>query len=330
MAKSAKKKSAATKKQTKKNVAPENKEKEIVETKAVKTKQSFDYWKASKIALPIILILIVLAFGWHVRTGSVTLDGLEDNVRANFYSNIQNLISQQVNEEYPNLNPAYKQEEVEKRFNQVLESGKINLGGEEIVIDDLVEQNIDQIKQSFKADNGQTYLTAIDPYFFMRKAENVLETGTPGDFVVNGVAHETKSLAPKVTEIKKGPELHVWLEAKLMALNGINEDSTDGEKTASIFTLSAILAILASIPLFFILRKYSNDLFAFFGALLLTSVGTFVSRTVAGFVDTDAYVVLFPLLIILFVVFSIFTENKRLSVVYAIIAGLFQGMFLWA
>lgn len=325
MAKSAKKKSAATKKQTKKNVAPENKEKEIVETKAVKTKQSFDYWKASKIALPIILILIVLAFGWHVRTGSVTLDGLEDNVRANFYSNIQNLISQQVNEEYPNLNPAYKQEEVEKRFNQVLESGKINLGGEEIVIDDLVEQNIDQIKQSFKADNGQTYLTAIDPYFFMRKAENYDRTGTHGDVIINGTAYENKKLAPNLREVSSSPELHVWLESLFL-----NHEDSDGEKIASIFFLSTIIAILASIPLFFILRKYSNDLFAFFGALLLTSVGTFVSRTVAGFVDTDAYVVLFPLLIILFVVFSIFTENKRLSVVYAIIAGLFQGMFLWA
>ena len=86
-----------------------------------------------------------------------------------------------------------------------------------------------------------------------------------------------------------------------------------GEYIGAIFTLSAILATLSVIPIFLIIRVFSNNLFALFGSLILLTVGTFVSRTVAGFVDTDAYQILFPLSITASLIYALILFVLRFS-----------------
>ena len=161
--------------------------------------------------------------------------------------------------------------------------------------------------------------------FFYRKSLNLVETGTTGDKLIDGVGYETHKLSPEITEAKK-EELHMWLGSKLIG----DENKSLGEQFSAIFILSAILAALSVIPIYLLMRLYTNDVIAFFSSLLLVSIGVFVSRTVTGFFDTDAYNVLFPLLIVAGIVYSLKTKSKILTTLYGIIAGIFMGLFIWA
>lgn len=279
--------------------------------------------------ISVILVFIAMFYAYDVRSSSVTLDGMEERVEQNIYAQVQQLILQDIQAQYPNVqNQQFLQEEAAKRYVEVLETGVLSFQGQEIILDDLIEAQAEQAKSAFQDDNGNTYLTAIDPYFFMRYAENYALTGTTGDEIIDGVGYETRQKAPSVSEVKP-LDFHIWLEAQMLKSSGITESSSFSENASSIFTLSALIATLSVIPIFIIVRSFSNNIVAFFSALLLVSVGTFVSRTTAGFVDTDAYNVLFPLLIVAGLVGSFVTTNKSLKYFFVILSSFFLGLFMW-
>lgn len=304
--------------------------KEVVETSS-KEEKSFSWFNLGVKVYPFILLAIVLFFAFHVRSGSSTLSGLEDNIRAGMYSNVKNIITQQVDQQYPNLNPAYKQEEVDKQYAQVLKSGKINFQGQDYVLEDIVQQNIQAVKGGFQTAEGQTYLMEIDPYLAMHMSINYLDHGNTGDEKINGEWIVSSRLAP--TNIIHGTtnlDLLSWAEVWMFKFHGVTAKSSDNDKMAAIFYLSAIFATLAIVPLFFILWKVTNPLYAAFGCLFLGALGTFVSRTIAGFVDTDAFNILFPLLILMFVIYAFYETKRNLQIVYTVLAGVFSGIYYYA
>ena len=340
-AKQAKPEAKTSQKEVKKAHEPEKKTQD--------SKKSHDYVKESnekfidninlpllKKALPILLILIVMWIAFFVRAGPVELSGLEERVEANTYNNIRNLLSQQIDQQYPNLNPSYKQELLDEEFAKVVDTGRVVFNDEVIEIAPLVQSNVNSVRSAFQAENGQTYLNAIDPYHFLKLAENVQKTGHMGTTLkVDSQTGEQRpfveyKVAPEGIYVQDKVEFHVWLESKLLDMRGLDENSPFGEKIAAVFLLPVIFAMLSAIPIFLLIRKYSNDFFAFMGALLLVSIGTFVSRTIAGFVDTDAYNVFFPLLVVASLVYAFVYKDKKLIIALAAIAGFFQGMFLWA
>ncbi|NQZ85649.1 MAG: hypothetical protein HRU03_08075 [Nanoarchaeales archaeon] len=334
-------------KQVKKTTDPKKSvDKKVSKIETKKSKESsdslklnfkFDYKKINfeskilSVFIAIFFISIAMFVAWDVRDGAINLDGLDKNIESSIYSNIQNILAQQVNQQYPNLNDIYKQEKIAKEYAVVKETGKFNYDGQELFVSDLVKSQAKGYKDQFKADNGQTYLTAIDPYFFLGIARNYNLNGHTGNTLNSeGNPLIDYKLAPTGVQGQFDVDFHTWLESKLFKNDNLDETATVGDLTKSIFTISAIFATLAAIPIFLIIRTFSNNLFALFGSLILLTVGTFVSRTVAGFVDTDAYNVFFPLLISMFLVYSIINKNKIFSVFFSILAGLSMGMFTWA
>lgn len=326
------KKSVKSVKSTPKSDVKESKKSDFKFLKEFKVDfKNFDAKKTALFLIPFILILIVMSMAFYVRSGPISLNGLDANVEANIYNNIQNMISQQIEAQYPNLNPTYKQELVAKEFAKVQQTGVYELNGQSLVISDIVAQNSQGVKDAFKADNGQTYLNAIDPYHFMHLTTNYIKTGTIGDKIIQGEAFISYKVAPNGLIISDSkPEFHVWLESLIFKFKNLEETSDIGDKTSAIFLLPVIFAMLSAIPVFLILRKFSNDLFAFFGSLFMVSVGTFVSRTIAGFSDTDAYNVFFPLIIILFILYGFLYIDKFKTAIFSSLGGFFVGMFLWA
>ena len=291
--------------------------------------------KEFKIGIAILFIFIVMLFTYSTRIGPVDLDGMDQRVEANILNNLRGVITAEVNQEYPNLNQLYREEEVQKRLQQAVDQGYYDLQGQRINIDQLIENSKEDIKSAFKADNGQTYLNAIDPYHFFKLADIYYQNGYVGDELRvdengNEVPYLSYKLAPNGVKGSENPSFHVWLQSFLFGVNGIDENSTIGDKFSVIFTLPVLIVILTVFPIYFIIRRFSNDLFAFFGSLLLVSLGTYVSRTVAGFVDTDAYNVLFPLLISCFIVYGFTSKKDWLKYLLVGVAGFFQGMFMWA
>jgi asparagine N-glycosylation enzyme membrane subunit Stt3 len=285
--------------------------------------------------IPFFLIIIAMYLAYDFRDGPIHLNGLKDNVESNTYNQIRTLVSADIDMKYPNLNPQNREIAINNEMEKIILSGVMDFGnGDKLIISDIVEQNFQFVKSAFQFDDGQTYLNAIDPYHFYRLTSNYVENGHTGNTIKIIDGKETPWLDYKLSPIgvrgTESPQFHIWLESILFKLNGIDENSPESEKTTIIFLIPVIFAMLSVIPAFFIIRNYSNDLFAFMGSLLLISIGTFVSRTVAGFVDTDAYNVFFPLLVILFIVYSFSFKDKLKTIIFGAMAGITTAIYLWA
>lgn len=292
-----------------------------------------NYRHAMKV-LPVVLIIFVMLFAFYVRSGPVFLSSIDERIEANVYNNIYNNIVQDIRASNPNLRDVYVQELANERFQEVLDSGVYQAGGQSIPIDEIVESNVAAVKNNFQSEEGNTYLLAIDPYHFLGLSTNYALNGHTGTELreVNGVEVPwiDYKLAPNGIRGEWFPEFHIWLEAMLFKLNGVTEDTSVGERTGIVFLLPVIFAMLSVIPAFFIIRHFTNDIYATFGSLLMVSVSTFVSRTMAGFVDTDAYNVLFPLVVSVFLIYSLVVKNWKITATLALVAGLFVGITMWA
>ena len=279
--------------------------------------------KKFHVLFTILLILIPMLFAGYIRSYTYNLPIADRWAQDTIDNNIKSQIAVNVQKEFPNLPSAQINEEVNRRYQIFAEENYDQM---------LVEQKklSTDLRNQFQAENGQTYFLEIDPYYYHTLSRNLYETGQRGDFITeDGRELLTKRLAPTGVD-HSSSDFHSWLEAKIFGWNGFDENTTNGERMRSVYFLPVLFSMLTVIPLFFILRLYGNNLFAFLASLSLVSISTFVYRTIAGFVDTDAYNVLFPLIILCLIVYALNAKNNYLSASLAILAGLMQIVYLWA
>lgn len=277
--------------------------------------------KKFNVAFTLILLIIPMLFAGYIRSYAYNLPIADDWAENSIMGRLTPQIYNQVKSEYPNLPDDLIQEEVKKRQDQFLEENYEDITSEK-------EKIASQFRDSFQAENGQTYFLAIDPYYYYTTSNLIHKNGYIGDELIDGTPTLKRRLAPvgiKNTKIS----FHDWFESKLYEMNGLDETSTPGERTKAVYFLPVLFSMLAIIPLFLIIKLYSNNLFAFLGSLSFSTVTTFLSRTTAGFVDTDAYNVFFPLLIAFFIIYAFNAKNNKTTSIYAILAGLVQAWYLW-
>ncbi|MCK5282710.1 MAG: hypothetical protein KAK00_04845 [Nanoarchaeota archaeon] len=293
---------------------------------------SFDFKKTIEIVKRynvLLLILIPLIFSVYLRLMPAYLPATEEWARNNIYSNIRNQINSQVRAEYPNLPQA--------NINRIVDN---NLAEFEKTNKEQIKQETAQVAAYFKSrlqKNGQTYLIAIDPYFWMRHARNVLENGHPGDELRN---RETKEvcyekgnncipwdihmLAPFGRDIP--PDMfHAYLEAythKFLSIFNPNQDLM-----GSCFYVPIILSALCILPAFFIARRIGGNFGGFIAALFIAIHPAFLTRTVGGFADTDAYNVLFPLFITWLFLEAFETKSWKKGLILSSISGLIVSIY---
>ena len=290
------------------------------------------------------LVIILMTVSYQTRTGAVDFEGsftcninqlfneqqmcgLSQNIERSVFNQIQQQILDEVRSQYPNLNQNFLAQEVEKRFREVLETRSYK--GQDI--DNLVALQFTQYTSQFQSDSNQTYLTAIDPYYYLGLSTNYYQNGHVGttlDEYGNSVVEYR--LAPNGINSTK-LDLHTFILAQMYGLYGIDkENPSKTEQIGAIFTLSALIATLVVLPTFFLIKQVTNTPFAFIGTLLLMTSTVFVSRTQAGFVDTDAYNVLFPLLITALLYVALKTKYFTLKIGYSTLAGISMGLFVFA
>ncbi len=291
--------------------------------------------KFVNVIVPLFFIFILMWYSYSLRSGPINLNFLDDQVKSNTYIMIKSILKQEIDAQYPNLNDLYKNQLVEERFREILKNGYFNYGNKTYYINDLINSNIKIIKDKFQID-GQTYLTAIDPYMYLRYSTNMLDHGYPGETKkVNPATHklenfDTLRLAPEGSFIGERPNMHTYLEYLLYKLHRLDKNASLADRIRAIFLLPVIIVLLSVIPAYFIIRKFSNDLSAFIGSLILFSGSVFISRTTAGFVDTDAYNIFFPLLVVLLILYSFSTKNAKKGLLMGSLAGFVQVAYLWA
>ena len=299
----------------KKAKAEEKEDQEI----AIDWKKPLEFIKKNRILL---LILIPLILSIYLRAMPAYLPITDEWAENSIQQQIRAGITDSINQQYPNLPQANKQALVERELEKAMETGE-----EEI------KQQTGQLSSYFKSrlqdDSGQTYLLAIDPWFWMRFAGNIVEKGHAADEFREGKPIDNHMFAPGGRVIT--PDLfHAYFEAYLFRF--FHFFNRDIEIMQVVFYVPVLLASLAVIPAFFIAKRFGGNIGGFIAAFIVAINPSFISRTAGGFADTDPYNVLFPLLITWIFLEAFNSKNIKNRLMLGSLAGFLVGLyaFTWS
>ena len=302
------------------------------------TKITKFYKKNSKTIITIALLIIPIFLAIFFRAYPYSIPITDEWAENTIHNDLKNSILTQINQQYPNLPDANKNRLVNEEFENLLKENKAQ-------IEPQIEQLSNYFTSRFQDDSGQTYLLAIDPYFYWRHVDHYLENKQAGTIYTSELSNlNAQQLMYSNTDFSKNQDWDGQRMAPIGSSTRMTFHSYVGvilHKILSIFnptqsTLSTmflipiILCALAVIPAFLIGKKIAGNLGGFLAGTMLAINSNFLGRTAGGFSDTDSYVVLFPLLITWLFIESITHKNLRKRITYASLGGLCVGLFSFA
>ena len=272
--------------------------------------------KYSKWVIPVLIIIFCMFLSFHYRMYSNSLPITDDWAQNAVYGYYKNNIRAQINQQYPNLPEENKNVLVENQFQEYLKQNSAT-------INEQIKATSNNFKQQFKDDDGYTYLLAIDPWFYYRQTKNLLETGTVGDEIKDGVPWNNHMFAPIGKPIKAYFH-HYFILYTYKVMHFFNRDIS---LMGAMFYVPIIISMLAVIPAFFITRRIGGNVGGFFAAFIVAVHSAFISRTAGGFADTDAYNVFFPLLIAWIFLEAFEAKDYKRKLILGAVAGIVTGIF---
>jgi dolichyl-phosphooligosaccharide-protein glycotransferase len=243
--------------------------------------------------LVLIPIFLAIFFRVHAAYLPITDEWAESTV-INYY---RNQITQQISQQNPNLPEATRNTLIEQELAKQLTTNK-----------DMIAQQIEQTSQDFKSrmqdEDGQTYLLAIDPWLWYGMAENYIEYGHMGDKLIDGKSYYT---------LRGGREnqrttFNYFVYTQALVYKFINMFGSYSMLTAA-FYHPVIVMVLATIFIFFLIRKMVNIPAALLGASIFAVHAAMLGRTSGGFSDTDASIILGEVAVIY--LFSLALDAKK-------------------
>lgn len=268
----------------------------------------------------IFLLLIPLFLSIFIRIQPAYLPVTDEWAKNAVFDSMRSQIRSQINQQYPNLPDQNKDALVENELQKVIQQQKAQ-----------VEQQIKGTSNFFKSklqdDSGQTYLATIDPYYWLRYSQNILENGHPGDELRDNKPWDNHMFAP----IGRGvpPDMfHAYFTAyifKFLSLFNANLNLA-----AVAFYIPVLISALAVIPAFFITRKIAGNFGGFITATIVAIHPSFLIRTIGGVYDTDAYNVMFPLFISWIFIEALETKSVKKCAVLSSVNGFLLGLYSFA
>ncbi|MFH1506561.1 MAG: STT3 domain-containing protein [archaeon] len=288
--------------------------------------------KSLNLTLIIVLIVIALFFSIYFRSYPATLPVAEDWAESTVQQNIRNQIAGQVNQQYPNLPADQKTLLINQEYAKFLESNKGDFNAQ-------IKSTAEYFKSQMQNEDGQTYLLAIDPYQHYRQTMNIVENGHPGDELRNPDTGEQCS--------KEGPDCVPWNTYKKAPLGSpvnrafhtvftawffkfIHFFNKNATVFGVLFWVPVLMSALCVIPAFFIAKRKVGLFGGFVAAMFVAIHPAFIGRTAAGFADTDAYTVLFPLLILWTFLEAFEAKTWKKKLLLTIVSGFFVGLFAFS
>ncbi|MBT3464494.1 hypothetical protein HOD20_07820 [archaeon] len=268
--------------------------------------------------ITIILLLILPMFlSAYFRMYSSNLPITDEWARQSIKNQIQSQIAQGVAQQYPNLPQENRDQILNQQYTEWVKNNQEYL-------DSQIVQVSDQLKANFKDDNGNTYLLAIDPWFYYRHINNKIVKGSFGDIVKDdGSEWDMYMVAPLGGKID--PSFHEYFSFYFhKVISFFNPNTT---LLATFFLVPVIIAMLSVIPAFFIARKVSGNFGGLIASIMVGIHSMYINRTAGGFSDTDAYNILFPLLIIWMVLEALDSKDLKKTIIFSSLGGLLIGLY---
>ncbi len=277
------------------------------------------YKKNAKWIIPLICILITMSASIYLRTLPLSLPITEGWARNTITNHYQNTIQQQITAQYPNLPAQNTNTLVKKEWEKFQRENKDLLNSQ-------IQQLSDQYKDQFRDEQGTVYLLGLDPYFYYRQVDYIIQNGFPGTEIRNGEIRDQYRLAPLGTASEWN--FHNWFG---YVLHRVINFFTNAPLMFTFFFVGTIFSALTIIPAFFIGRiTTKNNVGGFFTAMVIAVSSFFVARTTGESSDTDVYAVFFPILISWFFLESIHAKNLKQKIIWILLAGISTGIFSFA
>jgi len=305
-------------------------------------KVAWDFFLKYKIYV-LVLLLIPLIVSFNLRIAPANLDVTQNWARDTVYGQQKAQIEAGIRSQFPNMDQARVNQLVNQQFNDLMNNPQMSSQ-----MQSQIDGAANYFKSRFQDENGQTYLVAIDPYTYLRESENIVKYGHAGTEIKDGKSFDPKPNAPagRFRSVTFHSLMTAWIYKILTAI-GV---STTVFSVA--FFMPIIFSVLAVIPAFFLGRRFGGNIGGFFAGLVVAIHPVYLTRTIGGFSDTDAYNVLFPLLIACFLFEALSINVKKegffskllekiklkkktysdfiLAGILALFAGFFVGVFAYA
>ncbi len=173
-------------------------------------------------------------------------------------------------------------------------------------------------------DEGLQYFQESDSYYNYRLTCNVLMGGHLGDAIINGLEWDLHSYYPPGVPLDYPPALP-FITVFLYRL--VNLFASTSLRSICM-ALPALIAPLAGVLVFLIVRKYQGWLPAFLAGILMVSAPLYLLRSNYGFYDTDMFNLIFPLAVLLVLAEADAVKVEGCRIILSSIAGFI--MFLYS
>jgi dolichyl-diphosphooligosaccharide--protein glycosyltransferase len=277
-------------------------------------------WKKilfSEITIILLLLIIAVGMSAYFRWQPATLPTTDVWAEQTINNQIRINIEQQIAQQFPNLPQAQRNEYVNAQLQEVLAS-------EQEMLQTQQAQLAAQFASQLQNDQGHTYLLAIDPYIWLTLAENYEANGHFGDEIVDG--RSSISLRNGQEPSFVGFDLHPYLIVQTYRIGNVFMSNFTLQRAA--FVLPVFIVAFAVIAGFFLGRRIAGNVAGFIAGLIIAVNTSFLARTPAGFSDTDAYLILFPLLIALFYIETLASDTWKRKAIFITLTS-FASFLFW-
>ncbi len=278
---------------------------------------------SSKYFIILLLVLLVVLAGYF-RVYSYDLPITEDWAEQTIQNQFTQQQIQQLRQEYPTLPQDQLQQRAQQEYHRFYEENQEQIRPQ---IQQLSQQFKQQLQLEYTKPDGttahQTYPIGIDSYYFLQRAENILETGDVCTSKIDGECRDDNMLAPH------GRATQNYGYDYVMAGFAKVGEWLGGHKITGAFMFTSFMFAIGAIAAFFIgKRRYGTIAGLVAGAIIAIHPAT-LGRTPGGFLDTDSYTVLFPLLSILVLFWALDQKDLKNKYLGILGVGAIAGLHAW-
>lgn len=183
----------------------------------------------------------------------------------------------------------------------------------------------DLIREAYTGSDGVPYLTEMDSYYHVRLVDNYLESGMLGDVILeDGTEWDLHSYYPEGRSADYQPAI-VWLTAGLWRLFG-------GELAMLEYCLAAFMSALTALAAYIIGWRIGGKAGGLTAGILAACGPVFVMRSGFGRFDTDMFIVLMELLLILFMTETLRAGTWKTRAMFAVLFAAVAAVYTlcWA
>jgi len=273
-------------------------------------------------AKTIFFLLLVLGINLFFRLQTAKLPFTKIEATNAVYKELTQEALNYTEERFKNLNPQLRQE----LAIDLLEAWQKE---RKKFIQARIKEKAIELQKDYRDKEGNVFLFEIDPYHWLRLTRNFVSTGRIGTQLKNGQEYDTYMLAPQgmPVEVSLHKNLHVYLSGYIYKICQRINKNISLEKV--VFFIPAWVSLLAVASIFlFCLSIGQGITSAFFAALSLGLAPIFLGRSIAGWFDTDPYIILFSILAV-WGFFILATQKRNLKESFTIIffTGVSVGLF---